>query len=204
MNKFNGKRAAAGLALALACMATHAGVPYRNYTYHYKQPNGDLITVVVDGNDYYAEERSADGSLLIYDAAKKGLCYAQVNAAGDALVSTGVLATNASTRSVAGTVRKQPGLSAAARAARAKERYQKLHGQAPQAANDKVRTAATEASVTGVSPMAVATGSMRGLTVIIDFPDLPGTITQAQVNSFLNDVPYTGFGNAQSVRGYFQ
>lgn len=52
--------------------------------------------------------------------------------------------------------------------------------------------------------MAVATGAMAGLTVIIDFPNLPGTLTQAQVASFLNDAPYTGFGNAQSVRSYFQ
>jgi M6 family metalloprotease-like protein len=68
---------------------------------------------------------------------------------------------------------------------------------------DKVRKAAATASLTGVSPMAVTTGTMRGLTVLIDFSDVPGSITQSQVSSFLNDVPYTGFGNAQSVRGYF-
>ena len=31
-----------------------------------------------------------DGSLVVYDAAKKGFCYATVNAAGDELISTGV------------------------------------------------------------------------------------------------------------------
>lgn len=204
MKKFNRKHAAASLALALICMAAQAGVPYRNHTYDFKQPNGDVIKVVVDGNDYYAEERTLDGALLVYDAAKKGLCYAEVSATGDKLVSTGVLATASGMQTAAGTARKQPGLGASARAARAQERYRKLHGKPPQAANEKVRQAATEASLTGISPMAVATGPMRGLTVIIDFPDLPGSITQVQVNSFLNDVPYTGFGNAQSVRGYFQ
>lgn len=201
MNKFNVKPAVAGLVLALACMAAQAGVPYRNHSYEYKQPNGEVLKVLVDGNDYYAEERTADGSLVIYDAAKKGLCYAEVNATGDALVSTGVLASAANSR---GTLRKQAGLSAAARAARARQRYEKLHGRPPEAANKKVQDASIEAASTGISPMAVATGTMRGLTVIIDFPDLAGNITQAQVNSFLNDVPYTGFGNAQSVRGYFQ
>lgn len=204
MKNFNGKRAATGFVLALICMAAQAGVPYRNHTYDFKQPNGDVIKVVVDGNDYYAEERTTDGALVVYDAAKKGLCYAQVSATGDRLVSTGVLATNASVSAAAGKVRKQPGLSAAAKAERAKERYQKLHGHAPQAANEKLRKAAAEATLTGISPMAVTTGTMRGLTLIIDFSDVPGSITQAQVNAFLNNVPYTGFGNAQSVRGYFQ
>ena len=203
MKKFHGKQVVASVVLTVACVAAQAGVPYRNHTYDYKQPNGDVIRVVVDGNTYYAEERTTDGALVVYDASKKGLCYAQVNATGDGLVSTGVLARNPGPRSAAVTVRKQPGLSAAARAARAREHYQKLHGQPPQAAGDKVRKAAMEAASTGVSPMAVTTGTMRGLTVLIDFSDAPGSITQAQVNSFLNDVPYTGFGNAQSVRGYF-
>lgn len=204
MKTFNGRHAAAGLVLAWMCMAAQAGIPYRNHTYDFKQPNGEVLKVVVDGNTYYAEERTADGALIVYDAARQGFCYAEVNATGDALVSTGVLASSANTRSAAGTARKQPGLSAPAKGARARQRYEKLHGQPPETANRKVRDASIQAAATGVSPLAVATGVVRGLTVIIDFPDAPGTITQAQVNSFLNDVPYTGFGNAQSVRGYFQ
>jgi M6 family metalloprotease-like protein len=204
MKRFNGKRMTAGLVMVLACVAAHAGVPYKNHTYDYKQPNGDMLSVVVDGNSYYAEERTTDGKLVIFDKVKKGLCYAVVNAAGDGLVSTGVLATKSTLRSAAGAASKQPGLSKEARALRAKQRYQKMHGQPLEAANDKLRSAAMVAATTGVSPMAVATGPMRGLTVIIEFPDLPGTISQSQVSSFLNDVPYTGFGNAQSVRGYFQ
>ena len=204
MKSYNGKRITAGLVLVLASLAAQAGVPYKNHTYDYKQPNGEVLKVVVDGNNYYAEERTTDGSLIVYDAAKKGFCYAEVNARGDDLVSTGVLATNAKVRAFNSPDRKQQGLSTEAKALRAKQRYEKMHGHSPEAANDKVRKASSAVATTGISPMAVATGPMRGLTVIIDFPNLPGTITQAQVSSFLNDVPYTGFGNAQSVRGYFQ
>lgn len=197
-------RFSAALLLAMASLSAQAGIPYKNHAYNYKQPNGELLRVVVDGNDYYAEERTADGALVVYDAAKKGFCYARVNAGGDALVSTGVLATNAQVRSLTGKAGKEPGLSAAAKAARAKQRYEKLHGHPPEAGSDRLRKASTQAALTGISPMAVATGTMRGLTVIIDFSDSPATLSQAQVSSFLNDVPYTGFGNAQSVRGYFQ
>ncbi|MES2317878.1 MAG: M6 family metalloprotease domain-containing protein [Pseudomonadota bacterium] len=203
MRNYNGNHLLAGLVLAAASLAVQAGVPYLNHTYDYKQPNGEVLKVKVDGNSYYAEERAPDGSLLVYDAAKKGLCYAEVNAAGDALVSTGVLASNARMRAFSTSDKKQPGLSKEARALRAKERYEKMHGHSPEAANEKVRKATIAANSTGISPMAVATGPIRGLTVIIDFPNLPGTLTQAQVSSFLNDLPYTGFGNASSVRGYF-
>ncbi|QYF94862.1 M6 family metalloprotease domain-containing protein [Massilia sp. PAMC28688] len=197
-------RLAAALLLAVASLGVQAGIPYNNHAYNFQQPSGEVLRVLVDGNDYYAEERTADGALIIYDPAKKGFCYAHVNAAGTALVSTGVLASNAQLRSMNGKMDKQPGLSTAAKALKARQRYQKLHGHAPEAANDKLRKASTQAASTGMSPMAVATGAMRGLTVIIDFSDAPATISQAQVSSFLNDVPYTGFGNAQSVRGYFQ
>ncbi len=198
MKKYNGNHLLAGLVLALASLAVQAGIPFKNHTYDYKQPNGEVLKVRVDGNNYYAEERTADGSLIIYDAAKKGFCYAEVNAAGTDLVSTGVLATNTRMRAFGTVDKKQNGLSNEARALRAKQRYEKLHGHPPEAANEKVRKASV-----GIMPMAVATGQVRGLTVIIDFPNLPGTITQAQVSSFLNDTTYTGFGNAQSVRGYF-
>lgn len=203
MKTYNGNRLLAGLVLVLASFTAQAGIPYNNQQYDYKQPNGEVLKVRVDGNTYYAEERTADGSLIVYDAAKRGFCYAEVNAAGTALVSTGVLATNTRMRAFATGNKKQNGLSQEARALRARQRYEKMHGQAPEAANERVRKAAIAAATTGISPMALASGPMRGLTVIIDFPNLPGTITQSQISSFLNDAQYTGFGNASSVRGYY-
>ncbi|MEO5984440.1 MAG: hypothetical protein ABIP80_02980, partial [Ferruginibacter sp.] len=202
MKKYNGNQVLAGLVLVLASLAAQAGVPYKNHVYDYKQPNGEVLKVRVDGNSYYAEERTTDGSLVLYDATKHGFCYAEVNAAGDKLVSTGVLATNSRMRSFSTGDKLQPGLSQEARAARARERFEKMHGHSPEAANERLRKKSA-AAVAGISTMAVATGPMRGLTVLIDFPNLPGTITQAQVTSFLNDAQYTGFGNAQSVRGYY-
>lgn len=185
--------------LLLASLFAQAGIPYKDSVYEFKQPNGEKLRVHLDGNDYYAEQRTDDGSLVIYDEAKKGLCYAEVNAAGDALVSTGVLATNAQKRTFATADKKQKGLSHEARARKAKEQFQHMQGRSLDSARKSAAAAASAPQA-----LAAVTGQVKGLTVIIDFPDVPGTITQSQVNSFLNDVPYTGFGNAQSVRGYFQ
>ncbi len=187
-------------AMLLASLFAQAGIPYKDSVYEFKQPGGEKLRVHLDGNDYYAEQRTDDGSLVVYDAAKKGFCYATVIAAGDELISTGVLATNAKVRSLAGTAKKQEGLSQEARARKAKEKFEKMNGRSL----DSARKSASAALSAPQSLAAPVTGQVKGLTVIIDFPDVPGTITQAQVNSFLNDMPYTGFGNAQSVRGYWQ
>jgi hypothetical protein len=187
----HGKTLFVGLMLAGAVVLSHAAVPYQNHAYEYKQPNGEMLKIRVDGNDYYAEQRTADGSLIVYDAAKRGFCYAELNGTGDDLVSTGVLATNTKLRAFHTKDKLQPGLGADARANKVKQKLKESRGREPQ------RAGAAAAAVVPV------TGTMRGLTVIIDFPDLAGTITKAQVESFLNDSVYTGFGNAQSVRGYF-
>jgi len=193
-------KVATAAVMLLASLFAQAGIPYKDSVYEFKQPGGEKLRVHLDGNDYYAEQRTDDGSLIVYDAAKKGFCYATVNAAGDELVSTGVLATNAKVRSLNGAAKKQEGLSPDARAKKAKEKFEKMNHRT-------LESARKSASISASAPQSLAaavTGQVKGLTVIIDFPDVPGTITQAQVNSFLNDMPYTGFGNAQSVRGYWQ
>ncbi|HEX8613255.1 MAG TPA: M6 family metalloprotease domain-containing protein [Telluria sp.] len=192
--------AAAGMVLSLAALTSQAAIPYKGHTYEFRQPGGEVLKIRLDGNDYYAEQRTEDGSLIIYDNAKRGFCYAHVNATGDQLVSSGVLATNARLRTFSTTQdKREPGLSTAAKARLARQRYQKMHGRTLELAQRS--TAAMMAPSAAAS--AAVSGQMRGLTVIIDFSDAPGTITKPQVESFLNDANYTGFGNAQSVRGYF-
>lgn len=206
MNLFqSGKYLIASVVLCCAGMAAEAAVPYKNHVFEYKQPSGEMLKIRLDGNDYYAEQRTADGSLVVYDAAKRGFCYAEVNGTGDDLVSTGVLATNARQRAFNSGDRQQPGLGAQARERKVKQEYKRKHGrELDQSSSQHSATAGTTGATTASAPMAAPiSGPMRGLTVIIDFPDLAGTITRAQVESFLNDAVYTGFGNAQSVRGYF-
>ena len=192
-------KVATAAVMLLASLFAQAGIPYKDNVYEFKQPSGEKLRVHLEGNDYYAEQRTDDGSLVVYDSVKKGFCYATVNAAGDELVSTGVLASNASKRSLNAPGKKQEGLTPEARAKKAKEKFEQMN-------HKPVDSARKSASIAASAPQALVpiTGQVKGLTVLIDFPDVPGTITQAQVGSFLNDMPYTGFGNAQSVRGYYQ
>lgn len=52
-------------------------------------------------------------------------------------------------------------------------------------------------------PTRTTTGTYVGLCILIDFPDTPGTVPQAEVERFCNRVGYSGYGNNGSVRDYF-
>lgn len=201
---------AAGLWLNTAA----AAIPYINQPFVFKQPDGKALTIYLSGNSYFAEQRLADGRLVVYDTQLKGYAYARVSADGKTIESTGKLAlpvdlakTNqAQSTTEYSSAQAQPGLSPTAKAALVKQAQQQLFGQ-KQPGNaehvhdepaDDAQMLATEISA-GVLP-----ASVKGLTVIIQFPDQAGTISKTQVESFLNDLNYSGFGNAQSVRGYFR
>ena len=183
-------------ALLMTLGTANAAVPYQNQALTVVQPTGERLQLTLTGNLYYAEQRTQDGALVVWDAAKHGYCYAQVNAKGDNLVSTGVLASSQTPRMVAGKAGSmQAGLSNAAKAALAEANRARLAGPAV-ASKDGVQSLAP----TLAGPV---TGAVRGLTVMIQFPDQAGTITAAQVDGFLNSQNYSEFGNAQSVRGYY-
>ena len=67
------------------------------------------------------------------------------------------------------------------------------------------RRSAVEAAAEGLAapPQPTAVGDVTGLCILVQFPDVPGTITQQQVDDFCNQVGYSGFGNNGSVRDYF-
>ncbi len=52
-------------------------------------------------------------------------------------------------------------------------------------------------------PSRETTGTYVDLCLLIDFPDVAGTISTAEVTNFCNQVGYSGYGNNGSVRDYF-
>lgn len=163
----------------------------------YQQPNGEKIRITLDGNTYYAEQRTDNGSLVILDHEKGGLCYAKVSDAGDDLESTGELVTNQKINMLRlpGKQEKQPGLSSEMRKRKSLEK-RKQYLQAS-------GLNAMMAPSTDVN-LAPATGNIKGLTVLIEFPDHASDISRDQVDRFLNDLNYNEFGNAYSIRGFYK
>jgi M6 family metalloprotease-like protein len=56
----------------------------------------------------------------------------------------------------------------------------------------------------GDGPLAAAVGDFVGLVLLIQFPDVPGTIPAQEVTNYCNALGYSGFGNNGSVRDYFR
>jgi M6 family metalloprotease-like protein len=202
-----------GLAFALGFVlpVSQAAIPFVDQPLQFRQPDGKTLTIYLSGNNYFAEQRLADGKLVIYDNQLQGYAYAVVNSDGTALQSTGRLAVapagNKLTR--AGSLQSlqpQQGLSASAKAALVAQAQQQLLGDTEPHSHDThgFTDASSRADIAAAAGTLALPPTVRGLTVIIQFPDQAGTINQTQVESFLNDLTYTGFGNAQSVRGYFR
>lgn len=185
----------------LLCSSTaFAAIPYKNEQYQFTQPNGEVITLTLNGNSYYAEQRTADGRLVIFDNALKGMAYAKLNDEGSKLISTGVLVStkNQSAIQNAQLRFKQAGLSTEAKQRLVEAQQQRMLGE------HDVHTHSVQSRMQTTQVDAQISGQVKGLTIIIDFPDERGTISKTQIERFLNNYTYTEFGNAQSVRGYFK
>ncbi|MDW6001939.1 M6 family metalloprotease domain-containing protein [Vibrio mangrovi] len=196
------------MGLYFICQPAFSAIPYHGYQYDYTQPNGDVITLTLEGNDYYAEQRTPSGLLVVYDHQLGGLAYARVSDDGTQLISKGELITQAKEQfeqrlrnSLHSTqlsqAEQQPGLSAEVRAKIAQENREKLL-HIP----EDVSTI-TSSLVQTVDSSSHILGNVKGLTILIDFPDDRQQISRSEVDKFLNDMNYKGYGNFQSIRGYF-
>ncbi len=63
-----------GLALALGFVlpASQAAIPFVDQQLKFRQPDGNTLTIYLSGNNYFAEQRLADGKLVVYDNQLKG------------------------------------------------------------------------------------------------------------------------------------
>jgi M6 family metalloprotease-like protein len=207
----------AWIALSTVVGSASAGVLYRGKEISVKQPNGENVTLIVKGNSYYAEQRALNGRLVVYDKAKGAYCYATTNADRSQIMSTGEVVTNATSSMNITGVRSapksgflgtedagdQPGLNDAAKSLRIKEKLAQMPPAHLHAKSHKMTAGMAAAPQQGPAA-APLSGAIKGLTVMVQFPDQKGTITQAQVQNYLNSEPYTEFGNFQSIRGYFK
>jgi len=175
--------------LVVASSSAFAAIPYKDQSYFFTQPNGEKVEIVLNGNTYVATQTTTSGFPVIYDEKLQGMAYAKLSENGETYISSGVLVANKTLQN---------------------KRLEATFGERKSLSREavieqlsKARTEFLGTSSERSAPLAID-GNVKGLTIIIDFPDLRGTISKSQVESFLNDLNYAEFGNAQSVRGYFR
>ncbi len=187
------------LAFSLAASAA----PFRGY-YKFTQPDGVELTLWGEGDEFQAVFETTTGYTVVFDVAAQAYYFAERAVDGQDLVSTGVLAHEAPPRGLALHVR----MDRDAMAARAMERRRQWEADMNLASRWALRKAATlgtplPSDLALAPPPGTTVGAKQGLTLLIDFPDVPNSVPISEVNGFLNGTAYTGGGNNGSVKEYF-
>ena len=159
------------------------------------QDNGPDVALVVFGDEFYARYETPEGYTAVYDTDLGLFCYA--------VLLDGRFASSGAP------IGKQPppGLrrhlkeSGEVHNEKFNLRYNRIMPPEDVAAGHRLRTFGM---AQGLLPgRRVSKGAVRGLTILVDFPDLQSTIPVAEVEALLNGENYRGNGNFCSVREYF-
>jgi len=203
----------AGLALLVSTSWLRADFSNGN-EYLHKQPDGKSVRVRIFGDEHYRRVESPEGYTLVVDPVSGFLSYAKRNAEGTELVSTGVTYTG-STLKAGSTFLDVPKHEALTKAvllkkAEASRKRQKDMFQAIQK-DERAAALATPSFAAASDPLPgnlsgiqyPVIGDLKGLTVLVDFPDLRSKVTRQDMDDFMNKPGYTGHGNNGSVHDYF-
>lgn len=180
--------------------------PFINEEFTFTNPDGKPIRVRGWGNQYYAVFETLDGYTVVKDPGTGYYMYAKLSDDKTTLLPTNVKAGEAVPQSLglAPHIRIL-GVGAQQQALRAPmlqgtpSRWRVRRKEKKALLRNILATAAPEA----LPRSTVTVGNYVGLCILIQFPDVAGTITQAQVDNFCNLPGYTGFGNNGSARDYF-
>lgn len=191
--------------LALLAVCAQAAV-YNGLDTQVLQPDGSSVPAKVFGDEFFAVTE-CQGFAVVRDSVSHELCYARLQ--DGALVSTGVRVGSQDPVAL--------GLAPHLRPSRAVVREQSLARRrawgVEQGFGHRLRAEARarqagQAEGSGVErspPAQTTTGTVIGLTVMVDFPDVPGVSSHlGEADELFNGANYKGAGNYGSVKQYFQ
>jgi M6 family metalloprotease-like protein len=158
------------------------------------QADGTEIRLYVYGDEHYARYEKEDGYTVVYDTAKGIFCYADI--ASGQLVSTGISALVGPPAGLRQHLRE----SAEVRRRKTPPHHDR-HGSSPRAAELRNFTFGPSAGL--LSGRRLSIGTVRGLTILVNFQDVTTQVTRQNVDDLLNGQNYTANGNLCSAREYF-
>lgn len=159
------------------------------------QERGDRVELIVFGDEFYARYETLSGHTAVYDPDAGRFTYAQL-AAGH-LISTRVPVEKPPPPGLPTHLREDP----AVRNERFGRRYAELRPRAPLAEGGGLQTFGVQGGL--LEGRRLSQGQIRGLTILVDFPDVQTAVTAADVDALLNQPGYSANGNRGSVRDYF-
>ena len=160
------------------------------------QARGPEVSLRVYGDEHYARYEDLNGFSVIYDDQLGLFCYARL--AAGSFRSTGTPITE---NPPAGLVRHLQEVHevVSAKASARKRRRAAMAGGRHEAA--VVRAFGPNQGL--LEGRVLSIGTVKGLTILVNFQDLSSTVTRADVDEMLNGTNYTRNGNICSAREYF-
>jgi M6 family metalloprotease-like protein len=184
-------------------------IGYDGDEFTFFNPDGSEIKVRGWGNQFAAVFETLDGFTVVKDPASGYFHYAVLSQDGNELLPSGtrVGVVSAQELSMPRHLRVNPdaALREARRAEDATGVQPRWRVRRQQRRQQRTRSTPSPEGAAEDEPAAAATvGTYVGLCLLIQFPDVPGTISQQDVTNYCNQPGYTGFGNNGSVRDYFR
>ncbi|MEY2475087.1 MAG: hypothetical protein QOG87_402 [Actinomycetota bacterium] len=177
---------------------------YEGQEFTFFDPDGSEIPVRGWGNQFAAVFETLDGYTVVQDPDSRFFHYADLSPDGAELVPSGNRAADADP-AVLGLARhirvnresfRTEAMEAFDAAATTRWRQRLAERRA------RTRSAAQPGPEAAPPPQGT-TGDYVGLCLLVQFPDVPGTIARDEVEAFCNRPGYAGFGNNGSAHDYF-
>lgn len=218
--------------LLIACMLSLRGfsAPYNGDIVELEQPDGTIAQVRFFGDEYYCRGESLDGYTVVRDELSGWIVYADLNQDATEFVPTDVVYNHrvktdpnhpsfgrlktlqskghGHDKAEKTALKKQLRISKDSRLEKHRKRRQELEKSRPDTLDDAIQLEAAagddsyEFTDSQTSP-APLTGSVVGLTVLVEFQDEYQTIPPETIEAYCNQPGYTGYSNQGSVRDYF-
>ena len=181
--------------------------PFSGKEFTFTQPDGSALKVRGWGDQHQAVFETLNGFTVVRNPVTDYYEYAALATDGEALLPTGARPRITSPAKLG----LQPGVRVSRDAAKA--RAIEGEGLPPGTSRWEIRRkelkdaarilADAALGITLAPPQRQTVGNFVGLCLLIDFPDVPATIPQSEVDDFCNKAGYSGFGNSGSVYDYF-
>jgi M6 family metalloprotease-like protein len=165
-------------------------------TLTFQQDNGPEVKLVVFGDEFYARYETKEGYTVVYDPDLGLYCYARL--LEGQFASSGIPIAKRPPPDLRRGLRE----SATVRNEKFAQRYAALRPPETDPAANIARTLGPNNGL--LSGRRVSEGNIRGLTVLVEFADLPSAVTAADVEAMLNAPNYQENGNFCSVREYYR
>ena len=180
--------------------------PFVKQRFTFTNPDGSTFEVVGSGNQFFAHFETADGYTVVKDPQSGFYTYAETSNDNNSLLPVKKAIVG---QADPGSLNLKKHVHVSASAARdiantsnlvrtVEPRWKKRR------AEKKALQIKTMVAGLRPGPMSAPTvGNYVGLCILIEFPDVPQSITRQEVIDFCNTTGYSGFGNNGSVKDYF-